>query len=85
MASNNKNVKGSEMLIRNTMCKALKFKLHPTIVEKTDPMGAHFMIPPKVLLIHDIRTFYHYPIQDLRTFEMNEAYDTPCEGGNVKP
>lgn len=37
-------------------------------------MGAHSMIPLKVLLVHDVRSFYHCPIQDLRTLEMDEAY-----------
>lgn len=82
MASSSKNTK--DMLVRNTACEAPKFKCHPAIAEKSDPMGTHSMIPPKVLLMHDVRTFYHCPIQDLGTFEMNEAYSTMCENGVLK-
>ena len=85
MASSSKNMKGFEMLVRNTVSEAPKFKLHPAIAEKEDSMGIHSLIPPKVLLIHYMRTFYHYPIQDLGTFKMNEAYDALCDGGKVKP
>ena len=67
------------------MCEAPKFKLHPSIAEKEDPMGAHSMILPNVLMIHNVRTFYYCPIQDLRTFEMNEAYKALCDGEILKP
>ena len=50
MASNNKSMKGTEMLVRNKVYEAPKFKLHLDIVEKEDPMGAHSMIPPNVLM-----------------------------------
>lgn len=73
------------MLIRNIVSIAPKFKLHHYIAEKVDLMGAHYQIPPKVLLIHDIRTFYHCPIQDLRTFEMSEAFDALYEDRDLKP
>ena len=59
--------------------------MHLDIAEKEDPMGAHSMIPPNVLMIHDMRTFYHCPIQDLGTFKMNEAYKALCDGENLKP
>ena len=67
------------------VCEAPKFKLHPTIAEKEDPMGVHLMIPSKVLLIYDFSTFYNYPIQDLKTFKMNEAYDALYDSANLKP
>ena len=67
------------------MCEAPKFKLNPTIVEKEDPMCALSLIPPKALLIHDVRTFYHYLIQYFRKFEMNETYDALCDRDKLKP
>lgn len=73
------------MLVRNTVCEAPKFKLHPIVAEKSDELGAHSMIPPKVMLIHNIRSFYHYPVQDLKTFEMNEKYSVMCENDDLKP
>lgn len=67
------------------VCEAPKFKLHLVVAEKSDPLGAHSSIPLKVLLVYDIRSFYHYPIQDLRTYEMNEAYTTMCDNRVLKP
>ena len=69
------------MFIRSAICDAPKFKLHPIIVEKMDPMGAHSQILEKVLLINDIHTFYHCSIQEIGTLEINQAYDVMCVDG----
>ena len=61
------------MLVKNVACNGPKFKLHPTIAKQKDPMGSYLAIPPKELLINDIRSFYHCTIQELGMFEMNEA------------
>lgn len=63
LASNNKVKKGSKMLVHGVDCKALKFKLSPTLVEELDLVGAQYHIPPKVLLVNEIRSFDHYSIQ----------------------
>ena len=67
------------------VCESPKIQLHTTIEEKEYPIGAHLMIPPKVLMIHDIRIFYYFPIQDPKKFEMNEAYDSLCDKEHLKP
>lgn len=59
-SSRSKAKKGSEMLVRGVDYKAPKFKLSPAITEALDPASAQSQIPPKVLLVHDIPSFYHY-------------------------
>lgn len=73
------------MLVKNAICKTPKFKLYPAISEEKDPKGTHLDIPPKVLLIHDVRTFYHFSIQELVHFEIDQAYNVLCENGALKP
>ena len=43
------------MLIKNENYIPPKFKLYPTITKEKDPQGAHKVISPKVLIIHDGR------------------------------
>lgn len=54
--------KGSKMFIHGVDCKAPNFKLSPSIIEVFDPVGVESPILPKVLLVHDIYSFYHYSI-----------------------
>ena len=56
--SGSKQRKGFEMLVKGVEWKAPNFKLVPTIAESLDPHGAQSQIPPKVLLINDIRTHF---------------------------
>ena len=50
--------KGSKMLVKGFEWKAPNFKLVLAIAESLDPYGAQLKIPPKVLLINDIRTHF---------------------------
>ena len=80
MASSSKNMKGTKMLVRNKVCKAHKLKLHPSIAKKEDPM-VHIEWFHQM---YEVRTFYHCSIQDLGTFEMNEAYKALCDRENLQ-
>ena len=66
------------MLVHGVDCKVPTFKLCPTIVETLDPTRAQLEILPKVLLVHDICSFYHFSIQQLGTLEMNEVCNELC-------
>ena len=72
-SGSSKTKKGSEMLVRGVEWKASNFKLASAIVESLDPNGALSQIPPKVLLMNDIREFFHCSIQELGTLEMDET------------
>lgn len=50
--------KGSEILVKSSDYSPSKFKLYPTIVEEKDLHGSHSSIPPKVIIIHDVKSFY---------------------------
>ena len=56
--SSRKLRKGSEMLVKGVEWKAPNFKLISNVVESLDPYGAQSQIPPKVLLINNIRTYF---------------------------
>ena len=68
--SGSKKKRGSEMLVKGVEWRAPNFKLAPTIVESLDSQGAQSQIPPKVLLINDIRTHFKCSIQEIGTLEM---------------
>lgn len=72
------------MLIKNASYIPPKFKLYPVIAEEKDSQGALSTISPKVLLIHDVRSFYHYSIQELGNFELDQAYNALCENEVLK-
>ena len=57
-SSSRKARKGFEMLVQGVKWKEKNFKLVPMIVETLDPSKAQSQIPPKVLLINDIRTHF---------------------------
>lgn len=86
MASSSRKIKkGSKMLVRGVDYEAPNFKLSPTIVEMLDLVGAQSQILPKVLLVHNIRSYYKCSIQELGTHEMNEALSELCVNGILKP
>ena len=62
-----------------------KHLISNAIAEEKDPKGAHSEIPPKVLLIHDVRSFYHYSIQEFGNFELDQAFSVFCENGALEP
>lgn len=72
------------MLVKISDCLRPKFKLYPMIAEEKDPQGAHSCIPHKVLLIHNVRSFYHCSIKELGNFELDQAYGALCENDVLK-
>lgn len=73
------------MLVHGVEWNALDFKLTPAIVETLDLSGAQLQIPPKVLLINDIRLHFKCAIQDIGTLEMDECLKELCVDGVLKP
>ena len=61
------------MLVRGVEWNAPDFKLTPAIAESLDPSGAQSQIPPKVLLINDIRTHFKCVIQEIGNLQMDDA------------
>ena len=59
--------------------KQLIFKAIPDIAYKQDPSGALSMIPPKVLMIQDVRKCYKYKIGSIGDMEIREEYGRLCE------
>ena len=51
---------------------------------KDDPTRFLSMIPPKVVMIQDVRKFYNCKIVSIGDLELREAYDRLCENGNLK-
>ena len=83
--SSNKEKKGYEMLVKGVEWKAPNFKIVPTVAESLDPYGAQSQIPPKVLLMNDIRTHSMCTIQELGTLEMDNALAEMCVDEALKP
>ena len=73
------------MLMKGVEWKAPKFKLVPAISESLDPHGAQSQIPPKVLLINDIRAHFKCTIQEIGTLDMDNALGQLCVDGALKP
>ena len=83
--SGSKAKKGSEMLVKGVEWKALNFKIVPAIAQTLDPHGAQLQIPPKVLLINDIRTHFSCTMQEIGTLDMDNALAELCVDGALKP
>ena len=56
----------------------------PKVAYKNDPTRALFVIPPKVVMVQDVRRCYNYKIGSIGDMEMREAYDRLCENGVLK-
>ena len=87
MASSSKNVKEKEafevQLVTNEV-KKLNFKAIPDIAYKQDSSGALSMIPPKVIMVQDVRKCYHYKVGGIGDMEIRKAYDKLCENCVLK-
>ena len=73
------------MLVKGVEWRAPNFKLAPAIAESLDSQGAQSQIPPKVLLINDIRTHFKCSIQEIGTLEMQNALTELSSNGTLKP
>ena len=72
------------MLVKGVEWKTPNFKIVPAIAESLDSYGAQSQIPPKVLLINDIRTNFKCTIQELGTLEMDNDLAKMCVDGVLK-
>ena len=73
------------MLVKGFEWKAPNFKLVPTIAESLNSLGAQSKIPPKVILINNIRTHFKCTIQEIGTLEMENALAEMSVYGTLKP
>ena len=73
------------MLVKGVEWKAPNFNIAPAVAESLDPNGAQSQIPPKVLLVNDIRTHFKCSVQEIGTLDMNNALAELCTDGTLKP
>ena len=73
------------MLVKGVEWKAPNFKIVPGIAQSLDPLDAQLQIPPKVLLINDIRTHFRCTIQEIGMLEMDNSLTEMCVDGVLKP
>ena len=87
MASSSQQVKGKIMfevqLVRNEV-KQLVFKAILEVAYKNDPASALSMIPPKVVMIQDVRKWYNCKVGSIGDMELRDAYDKLCDNGVLK-
>ena len=85
MASSSQQVKGKfEVQLVSNEVKQLEFKAIPEVAYKDDPAGALSMIPPKVVMIQDMRKCYNCKVGSVGDLELREAYDRLCDNGILK-
>ena len=56
----------------------------PEVAYKNDPAGAISTIPPKVVMVQDVRRCYNYKIGAIGDMKIRDAYDRLCENGVLK-
>lgn len=61
-----------------------KFYAIPNIVVKGDSMGVLSSILPKVIMTHDVISFYMCKVGEVRDYEIREAYEKLCDEGTLK-
>lgn len=71
MASSSKDPKGKEghevQLVSNEV-KQPEFRPIPEVAYKNDPVGALSIIPPKVIMVQDVRKCYNCKIENHRRY-----------------
>lgn len=73
-------------LIVFATCNEPRYKLHPEVASKIDLVGAFSSIPPRVLLVKDVRSYIQCKIGEIGDFDMYAAYQKLCrEDGILKP
>ena len=64
--------------------KQLKFKAIPEVAYKNDPASALSMIPPKVIMIQDVRKCYNFKVGGIGDMEIWKSYDRVCDNEVLK-
>ena len=87
MASSSKKPQGKELfevqLVRNEV-KQPDFRPIPKVAYKNDPVGALFVIPPKVVKVKDVRRCYNCKLGAIGDMEIRQEYDKLCENRVLK-
>ena len=87
MASSYKKHKGKEshevQLVSNEV-KQPKFRPIPKVAYKNDPVSVLSIIPPKVVMVQDMRKCYNYKIGAIGDLEIFQAYDKLCDNRILK-
>ena len=60
------------------------FRPIPQVAYKNDPTSALYIIPPKVIMLQDVKKFYNCKIRAIGDMEIQQAYDKLCEYGVLK-
>ena len=64
--------------------KQLEFRPIPKVTYKNDPTGTLSIIPPKVIMVQDVRKCYKYKIGAIGDLEIFQAYENLCENKILK-
>ena len=85
IASRSQGMKGRfEVKLVSNEVKQPNFQAIPEVAYKDDPTGALSMIPPKVVMIQDIRKCYNRKVGSIGDLELKEAYRRLCKNGKLK-
>ena len=64
--------------------KQLDFRPIPKVAYRNDPTRALSNIPPKVVMVQDVRRCYNCKISAIGDLEIREAYNKLCENEFLK-
>ena len=87
MASSSQPVKVKatfEVQLISNKVKKPKFKAIPEVAYKNELAGTLSMIPPKVIMIQDVRKCYNYKVGGVGDMELGEAYDKLCANRELR-
>ena len=71
-------------LVKSDACPRPMFHAILEIGIKGDSMGVLSLIPPKVIMIHDVRSCYICKIGEVGDYEIREGYEKLCNEGTLK-
>lgn len=87
MASSSKNPKEKEDFEVHLVSNEVKhpdFRPIPKVAYKNNPTGTLSIIPPKVVMVKDVRKCYNCKVGSIGDMEIRKAYDKLCENGVLK-
>ena len=61
-----------------------EFKATPEVAYKNEPASALSMIPPKVIMIQDVRNCYNCKVGSFGDMELRDAFNKLCDNGVLK-
>ena len=60
------------------------FRPIPEVAYKNDPAGALSIIPPKVVMVQDVKKCYSCKVGAIGDMDIRQAYEKLCENGVLK-